>query len=259
MNLQESLENADEHKKHRIGSLVHQIKQVKAEIHDAVDKIQEDVEKAQSLESEIRGKKSLTSKNLTAAILLAKDADSKLQILNEVELQELSLEENPSKGFEALIKCCLYLLANVVSDSIIEVNSDKQPRETSWKACQKLLRNGKAFIEGFCHLRHQIDNMEVVHSNIECVKLILGESFFDFEKLVSTSETISNIYSYIQDIVGYYDLIFLSKAAENDTRQATMQLEMSSAQLLRGQEEIQKLKDVSDELYNELSKATAEP
>lgn len=257
MNLQETLKNADEHKKLRIGSLVHQIKQVKSEIHDAVDKIQEGVEKAQGLESEIREKKSLTSKNLTAAVLLAQDAESKLRILSTNELYKLSLDEHPSKGLEALIKCCVYLLANVVP--LIEVNSDKQPRDTSWRTCQKLLRGGKAFIEGFCHLRKQIDNMDVVHPNFECVKLILGESFFDFEHLVATSETISNIYSYIQDLVSYYDLMYVSKAAEKDTTQAAIQLEMSSAQLLRGQEEIQKLQEVSDQLYNELAKATAEP
>jgi len=250
---------AAEHKKARISSLVHQIKQVNAEIHSVVDKVEEDANRAKVIEGEIKEKRALASNNLTAAIILISDAESKIKDIKEEEIIRLSLEANPSKGLEGLITCYLYLLADVVPRTTLEINMNKQPKETNWKACQRLLRDGKTFLDGLKNVREKIDNLEIQNSNIECVKLIIGESFFDFEKLNTDSKVLSNIYSYLQELISYYDLIFISKMNQKETSEATARLVVSSERLLQDEEEMQKLHGMSNQLYAELGKATSEP
>ena len=248
-----------DHKKARVDSLVIQLKQVNNDIHALVEEIKVGVDSAKNSEQTIHQKREIATQNLTAATLLMINADPKLKQLKAEDIVSLSQIQSPPRGLEALITCCVYLLANGVPESIIEIDVEKRPKHTDWSICQQLLSYGEGFIQALHKVRERIDKIEISNTNIECVKTIFSSSLFEFEKVSQASETTKIIYEYVQSLLSYYDLIFVLTMSQKDVDAATSQLEETSKKLLKSEEEMQRLKLISDQLYLELNKAAKEP
>jgi len=251
--------NINEHNRARVDSLANQIHQVNEEIHQVIDVITKDVDKAKLMEESIKENKDFANQSITEAIFLMHEADSKIKGLKESDISVLSLYEIPPQGLEPLIRCYLYVLAGIVSENLIELDSAKRPTSTDWKACQKLLKNGKEFIEGLYEVRARIDKFDISHTNMENAKQIMGESLLDFEKLNSLSNAVVDIYTYLQRVMGYYDLMYLATKSQLEMSKTATKLEETSKELIKEEEEMNRLKQMSDQLYKELNKATSEP
>ena len=248
-----------DHNRSRVDSLAHQLEHVNQEVRDVINEITTGVDSAKEMETIIREKESFMNKHLEAAVLIMHDANKKIKDLKEQDISVLSLYENPPKGLEPLIRCFVYILASIVPEDIIKADIVNRPMSIDWKTCRHLLRNGKEFIEGLHQIRGKIDKSMMSHESMEYAKFIFAKSYLEFEDLKAISKAVVDLHSFLQSVISYYDVIFLVKESESDMAKTTTRLETTTKRLVEAEEEMNKLKQTSDEIYKELNLATSKP
>jgi len=249
----------NDHNKARVESLTTQIHQASERIHNVINQIKEGVAESKVMEVEIHNMKHQSSQELSDAFLVINEAEAKIKDVSAEHVNKFYLFESPPKGLEALARCYAYLLAGVLDQSVLDFDTEKRPKDTNWISAREMFKDGNMFLEGLNSLRHKIEKLEVPQENVEAIKPILVECFYELEGLHSFSTVAMQLYGFLQKAVTYYDLVQKASAHQQETMKISKELEASSERLIKAEEEMNQLKNLSDQLYKELEIATSEP
>ena len=213
--------------------------------------------KATEIQRVVEEQKASAQKDLDAALPLVEKAQSALKDISEKDFQMAKSFANPPKGVPEVFGTCIYLMAGLVPNEMVEVDKNKKPKAADWKACQKMMKDPKDFKNKLIDCKAWIDEGKVPTQNINPIRPFLQEPWFTVEEIKSKSTAAAGICAFIQNIVLYFDVVQEVEPKRKALKEATEQFEAANAQVAEAKATVAKLQEELDKLQAEYDEALA--
>ena len=213
--------------------------------------------KAGKIQVAVEEQKQSAQKDLDNALPLVEKAQSALKDISEKDFQQAKSFASPPKGVPEVFGTCVYLMAGLVSNDMVEVDKNKKPKVVEWKSCQKMMKDPKDFKNKLMDCKTWIDEGKMPAQNINPIRPLLQEPWFTVEEIKGKSQAAAGICGFVLNIVLYFDVVTTVEPKRKALREATEQLEAANAQVAEAKSTVARLQEELDKLQAEYDEATA--
>ena len=213
--------------------------------------------KAQEIQIMVEEQRASAQKDLDEALPLVERAQNALTGISTKDLQTAKSFASPPKGVPEVFFCCIYLLAGLVSNEMIDVDKNKKPKAVEWKACQKMMKDPNDFKNKLMDCKAFIDEGKLPPQNINPIRPYLNEPYFNPEEMKNKSTAAAGVCGFMLNIVLYFDVVQQVEPKRKALREATEQFEAANAQVAEAKATVAKLQEELDVLQAEYDAAIA--
>jgi len=204
----------------------------KAKVEAETEKANTEAAKCQEMQKRVEADKADAQKELDAAEPLVEKAQAALQDISTKDFQMAKSFASPPKGVPEVFSTCVYLLAGLAPDTMIETDKNKKPKAVDWKGgCLKMMKDPNEFKKQLLEAKIHIDDGKMPAQNINPIRPLMEESYFSREVIINKSAAAAGVCEFIRNIVQYYDVVKTVEPKRIALREATEQLDAANAKL----------------------------
>lgn len=229
------------------------IEKEKVEIEN--NKAEVEADKCAVIKKDVEEKKAVTEEKLEAAGPLVKQAEEALNSIDKKDFQVAKSFANPPGGVPEVFSATIWLLSSFFKEIEFDKNS-KKPKDWSWKAAQKLMKDPNSFMQALLGFKENVNAGDLPPGNVAQVKKeYLSNPEFDPAIIVNKSKAAAGLCSWVLNIVKFHDVILEVGPLRKQLEEAKLQLEEATIKLNEVQEVVAKLNAELAKLNHEFQTA----
>ena len=204
-----------------------------------------EAEKCGVIATEVAAKQASCEEELGQAEPLVQEAMAALDTLNKKDLGELKSLGKPPAGVDDVTAVILILLQG-------------NPKDKSWKAAQKMMKDVNSFLQALKEYKPKIDAGEVQKKHVDACRPYLSLEHFNRETMQKKSGAAAGLTDFAINIVKYFDVVSMVEPKRQELREANEKLESANTRLAEVNEQVRSLNEMVADLERQFTEAIQE-